>query len=75
MQLARVIGTVVATRKYRDLDGIKFLVIQPLSKQLQPKGRAGGGRRRHLPGGTRYAGLCGRQPRGGPGLTRAFCAR
>jgi ethanolamine utilization protein EutN len=38
MQFARVIGTVVATRKYEDLDGIKFLVIQPLTKQLEPIG-------------------------------------
>lgn len=39
MKLARVIGTVVATRKYRDLDGIKFLIIQPLTKEQQPEGR------------------------------------
>ena len=38
MKLARVIGTVVATQKYRDLDGIKFLIVQPLTKQQQPKG-------------------------------------
>lgn len=39
MQLARVIGTVVATRKYRDLDGIKFLIVQPLTKEQQPVGK------------------------------------
>ena len=38
MKLARVIGTVVATQKYRDLDGIKFLIVQPLNKEQQPKG-------------------------------------
>ncbi|HOU42068.1 MAG TPA: EutN/CcmL family microcompartment protein [Promineifilum sp.] len=38
MQLARVIGTVVATRKYAGLEGIKFLVVQPLSKTQQPAG-------------------------------------
>jgi ethanolamine utilization protein EutN len=38
MQLARVIGTVVATRKYVDLQGIKFLVVQPLTKQQLPIG-------------------------------------
>ena len=38
MQLARVIGTVVATQKYRDLDGIKFLIVQPLTKQQEPIG-------------------------------------
>jgi ethanolamine utilization protein EutN len=36
MQLARVIGTVVATRKYEGLEGIKFLIVQPLTKQQQP---------------------------------------
>lgn len=39
MQLARVIGTVVATRKYEGLEGIKFLIVQPLSKQQEAKGR------------------------------------
>jgi ethanolamine utilization protein EutN len=37
MQLARVIGTVVATQKYEGLTGIKFLIVQPLTKQQQPK--------------------------------------
>ena len=35
MQLARVIGTVVATQKYVGLEGIKFLIVQPLSKTQQ----------------------------------------
>ncbi len=38
MQLARVMGTVVATQKYEGLQGIKFLIVQPLSKQQQPVG-------------------------------------
>lgn len=38
MQLARVIGTVVATQKYVGLEGIKFLIVQPLSKTQQPAG-------------------------------------
>lgn len=38
MQLARVLGTVVATRKYEGLEGIKFLIIQPLDKAQQPAG-------------------------------------
>ena len=38
MQLARVIGTVVATQKYEGLTGVKFLVVQPLSKQQEPVG-------------------------------------
>lgn len=39
MQFARVIGTVVANRKYEGLDGIKFLVVQPLTKQQEPIGK------------------------------------
>lgn len=39
MQLARVIGTVVATRKYEGLTGIKFLIVQPLTKQQVPTGK------------------------------------
>ena len=30
MQLARVIGTLVATRKHRKLEGAKLLIVQPL---------------------------------------------
>jgi ethanolamine utilization protein EutN len=40
MKFGRVIGTVVATRKYEDLEGIKFLVVQPLDENLTPNGRA-----------------------------------
>ena len=40
MYLGRVIGTVVATRRYRDLDGYRFLVVQPLTHDLKPKGTA-----------------------------------
>lgn len=38
MQLARVHGTVVATVKADGLEGIRFLIIQPLTKQQQPDG-------------------------------------
>ena len=38
MQFARVIGTVVATTKYEGLQGIKFLVVQPLTKEQEPIG-------------------------------------
>ena len=38
MQLAKVIGTVVATRKYTGLEGVKFLIVQPLDKQQRPEG-------------------------------------
>lgn len=39
MQLARVKGTVVATTQYQGLVGVKFLIVQPLSKTQQPQGK------------------------------------
>lgn len=39
MQLGRVIGTVVATVKYQGLEGVKFLIVQPLDKRQDPEGR------------------------------------
>ncbi|HYK22348.1 MAG TPA: EutN/CcmL family microcompartment protein [Pyrinomonadaceae bacterium] len=39
MQLARVIGTVVATVKNDSLDGRKLLVVQTLNQNLQPNGK------------------------------------
>lgn len=38
MQLARVIGTVVATQKDPGLNGYKILMIQPLTDELKPSG-------------------------------------
>jgi ethanolamine utilization protein EutN len=38
VQFARVIGTLVATRKVDGLEGVKFLVVQPLDKYRQPVG-------------------------------------
>ena len=38
MQLARVLGSVVATEKAEGLDGVRFLVIQPLDKHQEPTG-------------------------------------
>lgn len=38
MQLGRVIGTCVATRKLDCLRGHRMLVVQPLTFELQPKG-------------------------------------
>lgn len=32
MHLGRVIGTVVATEKTPDLDGVRFLIVQPLDR-------------------------------------------
>ena len=40
MKFARVLGTVVAAQKYQGLEGIKFLVVQPLDEDLQPRGVA-----------------------------------
>jgi microcompartment protein CcmK/EutM len=39
MQLARVIGTVVATRKDENLAGIKLLMVQPLTASREAAGR------------------------------------
>ncbi|HTI36199.1 MAG TPA: EutN/CcmL family microcompartment protein [Vicinamibacterales bacterium] len=38
MQIARVVGTVVATRKNRKLEGAKLLLVQPLTLDDRPKG-------------------------------------
>ena len=38
MQLGRVIGTVVATVKCGGLEGVKFLIVQPLDRHQQPEG-------------------------------------
>ncbi len=40
MKLARVIGTVVATRKDKSLEGAKILVIQPLTDEMKPSGES-----------------------------------
>jgi microcompartment protein CcmK/EutM len=39
MQIARVIGTVVATRKDENLAGITLLMVQPLTPGREPAGR------------------------------------
>jgi microcompartment protein CcmK/EutM len=39
MQLARVIGDVVTTRKDENLTGVKLLVLQPIDANGQPVGR------------------------------------
>jgi ethanolamine utilization protein EutN len=40
MQIARVVGTVVATQKNRKLEGAKLLLVQPLTLEGQPRGVA-----------------------------------
>lgn len=39
MQLAKVIGTVVASVKSAGLEGVRFLIVQPLDRGQKPKGR------------------------------------
>ena len=39
MQLARVIGTVVATMKNDSLEGRKLLVVQTVDRNLEPNGK------------------------------------
>jgi microcompartment protein CcmK/EutM len=39
MQLARIIGDVVATRKDEALVGLKLLVVQPVTPEREPAGR------------------------------------
>jgi ethanolamine utilization protein EutN len=39
MQLAKVIGTVVATQKHEALQGVKLLIVQPVTPDGRPKGR------------------------------------
>ncbi len=38
MQLARVLGSVVATERSPGLQGVRFLVVQPLDKEGRPEG-------------------------------------
>jgi len=38
MQIARVVGTVVATQKHRTFEGAKLLLVQPLNVDDTPRG-------------------------------------
>ena len=40
MQIARVVGTVVATQKHRKFEGAKLLLVQPLNLDETPRGTA-----------------------------------
>jgi len=40
MQIARVVGTVVATQKHRKFEGAKLLLVQPLNLDDSPRGTA-----------------------------------
>ena len=39
MQLARVVGTVVATVKAPNMEGMRLLIVQPLTRRLEPVGQ------------------------------------
>jgi ethanolamine utilization protein EutN len=39
MQLARVTGTVIATVKAPSMEGVRLLIVQPLSRRLEPVGQ------------------------------------
>ncbi len=39
MQLARVTGTVVATVKADNMEGVRLLIVQPLTRDLAPSGQ------------------------------------
>jgi ethanolamine utilization protein EutN len=40
MQIAKVIGTLVATQKHHKMEGAKLLLVQPLTLDDKPKGVA-----------------------------------
>jgi len=40
VHLARVVGTVVATTVSPGLEGLRMLILQPLDRQLEPRGDA-----------------------------------
>ena len=40
MQLARVVGTVVSTRKEQSINGLKLLVVRPLDEEGRESGNA-----------------------------------
>ena len=39
MQLAKVVGTVVATRKEPTLDGLRLMVVRPVDEEGRPTGQ------------------------------------
>ena len=74
MQLARVTGTVVASTKVPGLRGVKLLIVQPLDRQLRPRGRqlvAADAVHMAGPGELVYVVLCARGGAGDAGHLRA----
>jgi Carbon dioxide concentrating mechanism/carboxysome shell protein len=49
MQLAKVVGSVVATRKEESLSGLKLLLVRPVDEEARRGDRPRRGRRRRLP--------------------------
>lgn len=39
MQLGRIVGSVVATTVYRGVEGVPLLIVQPLDRRLNDRGR------------------------------------
>lgn len=39
MHIGKVVGTLVATQRVDNLEGVRFLVVQPLTTELKPHGR------------------------------------
>jgi len=39
MQLGRVIGTVVASVAYQGMEGVRLLIVQPLTRKLETSGK------------------------------------
>ena len=73
MQLGRVTGTVVATDKVAGLEGVRFLIVQPLDKHEHPVGRPLVAADAVPMAGARRAGLLRCLPGGGRGARRALC--
>ena len=64
MQIAQVIGTVVATQKNRKLEGAKLMLVQPLTLEGEPRGTTliaidsvGGERLKHQQLGANQVGV------------------
>ena len=39
MHIGKVVGTLVATTRVENLEGVRFLIVQPLTTELKPRGK------------------------------------
>lgn len=39
MHIGKVVGTLVATKRVDNLEGVRFLIVQPLTTKFKPKGK------------------------------------